>query len=162
MNEEFIVVAYGTIFLFVILGLVLALHRISKYFENRDRKKRLKKGIKIKRYKRVNVMDEPIFSLSVNSEVSGGFWLGIGSIGSDMKYYFYKEEFGGKKLDSIHAGETIIVETDKEKPKIVQWKYEENDDWTIDNSDEFPDGMYEGYILKVPRNTIRHEFNANP
>jgi hypothetical protein len=162
MNEsELVIHGYLITYSSVIFAIGYGIYKINKFFGKHEKSKKLKKGIEIKQYKKVKKRDEEIYSLSLKGEMSGGFFLGFGSIDNEMRYYFYKNRQNGKTLDSIPANETILVETDKEKPRLERWVYNVNDDWTIDNSDELLD-MRDHYILKVPKNTIKQEFNANP
>lgn len=58
-----------------------------------------------------------IYSLNMQDELSGLFFLGIGGFDTDLKYYFYKKEGDGIILDSVYAESTVLVESN-ETPHI--------------------------------------------
>jgi hypothetical protein len=153
------------IMLLVILGLlcIYCFYKLDKYFTNRKRETKLSHGIKIKKIEKKIVSNKPIYSLDLGSEITGSFFLGFGSIDSELKYYFYIDKDGGKKIISVNANDCVLIEG-KGKPRIEEYEYNKNEDWTIDNTKEETDeeGTYKTSIfLYVPKNTIKRKFDGN-
>ena len=94
---------------------------------------------------------ELIFSLDIEDNLGGSFFLGIGSFGSDSYYYFYKESGDGMILDKVNAERTRIVETDLVSPSYVVYVC----DCVLNGCDErkLP-------TLFVPEGTIKKDFEV--
>lgn len=87
-----------------------------------------------------------IISLERDSEISGSFFLGSGSVKEEQYYYFYIPTDRGYKLDSKKCKETYIVEDDTITPCLYSCK---------------DAGSYsEYYQLYVPTNTVVKEYHA--
>lgn len=87
-----------------------------------------------------------IISLERDSEVSGSFFLGSGTVKEEQYYYFYVPTNRGYKLDSKRCKETYIVEDDTITPCLYSCKEA---------------GSYsEYYQLYVPTNTVVKEYHA--
>lgn len=79
-----------------------------------------------------------------------------------MKYYFFKKNKLGKKLNSIKAENVYIRETDDKKPCLI-YRYGETKmqgvfKWLFG---EFTTTNVKDKILVVPSNTIKIEYNVD-
>jgi len=144
----------------LIVGFILSLYYASKdYAVIKVRKNNYNKGLRTKRYRMKINKEKKIFSLSIGKELSGGFILGCGSIGTEIYYYFYVKKQGGLQLSKVSADEVILRETNIGEPCIQYIEYKEEKEWTIDNKGEFDEEI--NSILIVPMNTVKQEFTAN-
>lgn len=100
---------------------------------------------------------EKIYSLSADNSLSGTFFLGIGGINENVKYYFYKQQNEGYVLEHVYADYTKIVETNDREPAYVKRRL-------VDESSVFvgcdSKGMDTMDTLYVPIGTIKKEFKG--
>ena len=107
------------------------------------------------------IQEEPvlIYSIKDNAGVSGNFVLGSGSVKSELLYYFVIETEYGKKIDSVKANNSYIVESDEIYPRIVKETTRlKSAIWSkvlLDMNNIFAEGKY---IITVPTNTVTEEF----
>lgn len=106
--------------------------------------------------------------VSTNSNIRGAFVLGFGYVNGgstdEMKYYYFKVNDLGKKLESITVNEdsnTYIRETDEMEPCLI-YRYAETVNkgfykWLF-GEDKTTRQIAE--ILVVPSNTIKIEYNV--
>lgn len=96
---------------------------------------------------------EPIISIELGSEVNGGFVLGSGGVHEDLKYYYYKQDDYGFRLQSVNVKDTYITE-DSEYPLIEvhskRFKNIELNKWFICPQED-------SYNLRLPQNSIVRE-----
>lgn len=96
---------------------------------------------------------EPIISVELGSEVNGSFILGSGGISEDLKYYYYKQDDYGFRLQGVYVNDTYILE-DSEYPLIEVYskRFSNNslDRWFI-----CPDENV--YKIRLPQNSIVRE-----
>ena len=96
---------------------------------------------------------EPIISVELGSEVNGGFVLGSGGVHEDLKYYYYKQDDYGFRLQSVSVKNTYITE-DSEYPLIEvhskRFKNIELDKWFICPQED-------SYNLRLPQNSMVRE-----
>ncbi len=103
-----------------------------------------------------------IYSLKTMSSVNGVFVLGIGSIGSDDYYVFYRRTgSGGLIREKIRTSNCIIYENSN-KPSIIEVgeiSYHLIDGDTV--SSTFSRNDYSGYMFSifVPKGTITERIN---
>lgn len=57
-------------------------------------------------------------AISLNSELTGSFFLGIGGFGEDIKYQAFVEEDGGYKLKSYYPNYVVIHENAITSPYV--------------------------------------------
>jgi len=107
-------------------------------------------------------------NISTKQETNGAFVLGFGYINSSsseqIKYYYFKVNDLGKKLETIEIGtysETYIRETDEIEPCLI-YRYQETVNkgfykWLFG---EFKTSTQIAEILVVPKNTIKIEYNV--
>lgn len=95
-----------------------------------------------------------ISSINRNSEISGSFFLGTGSVDEKNYYYFYYKSRYGYKLDKITVKNSYIVETKHKKPEIVKVVDTYNQDVFI----KLLDSNVKRYLIYVPENTIIKDF----
>lgn len=101
-----------------------------------------------------------IASIERNSESAGTFFLGTGSILSNMYYFAYVDTTNGWFLEKYLRNRTYIVE-DESEPRVVTTNYKCFKPITSFLTDR---KWYEYYysrkhIIHVPPNTILREFN---
>lgn len=91
------------------------------------------------------VVYDEIVSIEQNSETSGSFVLGTGTVDNNIVYYMYAKTDKGLILYDISASNNhvYIVETDEITPhvEIVKEKWKK-----------------EYYVIYVPENTVRKQF----
>lgn len=64
-----------------------------------------------------------IYSLKLNNEVSGHFFLGSGKVGTDSYYYFYiKNSHDAYQLTKVKADGNVYLKESNETPKVVDRK----------------------------------------
>ena len=102
-----------------------------------------------------------VFSLKTTSSISGGFVLGIGSVGSSDYYVFYrKTNTGGLIREKINTSDCILYEN-SDKPllkEIGKMEYNLVDGDTI--SETFIRDEYRGkFYLFIPKGTITERVN---
>lgn len=85
-------------------------------------------------------------SLSIGEKVEGSFFLGCGNIDGHSYYYTYIVKDGGIIMKELRTTDTIIYETDDQKPKLERWRVEN----------------YETeYRIYVPTDTVKKDFNVD-
>lgn len=102
----------------------------------------------------------PIFSLKVNTELHGNFFLGTGSINSNTQYYYYvKDDRGGYIINNSSIYNTVLFETNKEEPNVSWQKiYYDVSRWLVPwNPTSSEDTKYD---LTVPVGTIVKEYHG--
>lgn len=107
-------------------------------------------------------------NITTNQNINGAFVLGFGYINSDtkeqIKYYYFKVNDIGKKLETIEIGnysDTYIRETNEIEPCLI-YRYQETVNkgfwkWLFGES-RLSTQIAE--ILVVPENTIKIEYNV--
>lgn len=71
----------------------------------------------------VEVQYDHIYSLNLNNEVSGYFFLGSGKVGTDSYYYFYiKNDHDAYQLTKVKADGSVYLKESNETPKVVERK----------------------------------------
>lgn len=104
-----------------------------------------------------------IFSLKTTSEVSGSFILGIGSIGGEDYYVFYRRTLsGGLIREKIRTSNCVLYEG-YAQPKIIESGkigYHLKDGDTISTSFSRDDyGSY--HSIYIPKGTITEKINIS-
>lgn len=152
----------------VVILIIYTDAKIRKMIRERQIVKLKKQGVKINRYD-VKEKSIKIYSLETGKEINGDFVLGSGGVNEEIKYYFYIDYGKGKKIQSVDADDTILIET-KGIPKLVKRSYDKNKIWTNDNEKEVfeiddDDGIerlnFIKNILYIPKNTIKQEYSGN-
>lgn len=107
-------------------------------------------------------------NITTSQKTNGAFVLGFGYINSEtteqIKYYYFKVNDIGKKLETIEIGnnsDTYIRETNKIEPCLI-YRYQETKNkglfkWLF-GEERNPNKIAE--ILVVPENTIKIEYNV--
>jgi len=71
----------------------------------------------------IEVQYDHIYSLKLNNEVSGHFFLGSGKVGSDSYYYFYiKNDHDAYQLTKVKADGSVYLKESNETPKVEERK----------------------------------------
>jgi len=71
----------------------------------------------------IEVQYDHIYSLRLNNEVSGHFFLGSGKVGSDSYYYFYiKNDHDAYQLTKVKADGSVYLKESNETPKVEERK----------------------------------------
>jgi len=71
----------------------------------------------------VEVQYDHIYSLKLNNEVSGHFFLGSGKVGTDSYYYFYiKNSHDAYQLTKVKADGSVYLKESDGIPKVVERK----------------------------------------
>ena len=71
----------------------------------------------------VEVQYDHIYSLNLNNEVSGHFFLGSGKVGTDSYYYFYiKNDHDAYQLTKLKADGSVYLKESNETPKVEERK----------------------------------------
>ena len=110
-------------------------------------------------HKYVKQWDNSIVSLRNNSEMSGSFFLGTGTIGETQYYYYYKDLGDGKyKHDKVAVWRTTIQETDTVSPcfEMYEDRFTKDYSWLIPEA--FALNRPWKCTLVVPKGTIIKEF----
>lgn len=98
----------------------------------------------------VKSYEKPIYSLQDSMGVNGKFYLGRGTIESELRYYFLVEEERGEKITSASADVTYIR---RDGEKYVEcYEIQFKSDFLRENFVNFGESYY--YILHVPQDTI--------
>lgn len=99
--------------------------------------------------------------------INGAFVLGCGYVSgsyeSDMKYYYFKVDEYGKKLESVSGSDIYIRETNETQPCLIKtyidYEYNGFFKWLLSNDGE---GRIEHKtIIVVPENTIKIDYNVD-
>lgn len=108
--------------------------------------------------KEINTYEYNIVTLQDNSHVSGGLFLGTGSINGSMKYVFYYElPNGGFKMNQIsYENTTIIYSNDK---KVIIYKEEPTNSFL--NWFAIDLEFNTSYEIYVPKGTISNDFKLD-
>jgi|SRR5690625_613526 len=104
----------------------------------------------------VKQSEDEIEALSNTHEYEGSFFLGSGSIDGNHEYYYMVEEEKGVNIKSVNAGKTYVKEDNNKKPKIEHMSSE------FTNSivrKLFINGLSSEYIIHIPENSIKYDFN---
>lgn len=101
---------------------------------------------------------EKLVAFQDNSNISGDFFLGIGSIdGAPAYHYIYKLENGGYKEKSIKTSD-ITVFQDNSEPRIIMYESKfKNDIWLWF---AIPVGTF-GAEIHAPQNSIINEYRVD-
>lgn len=100
---------------------------------------------------------EPIISIEMGSEINGSFVLGNSNIKGSPKYYFYKQDNMGIKLESLYA-ENVYIREDSQYPvveKYVPYYTDRIIDFFSINGNSCK------YIIRVPEKTIINEISLD-
>lgn len=105
-----------------------------------------------------------IYSLNLQTQVSGNFVLGCGSVESEDYYTFYiKNNDNDYKLSKVKTNRTAIRMDSTVQPKLVKQVYKiTKTPCTMfggEKTEEINDTYR--YLLIVPNNTIRQEYKVN-
>lgn len=96
--------------------------------------------------------------LQDNSNVSGSFFIGCGSVNNEMKYsYYYDCGDSTYVLEQIDVDDVKIKYTN-EKPHIDKIKYKQTDNWINLFSFELRNPTY---IIYVPKGSIMNNYNLD-
>lgn len=97
-----------------------------------------------------------VYSLETASTTQGSFFLGIGGLNSQVKYYSYVSDDGGYRLKEFDAKDTTLVPiTDGGQPRYEQmFDTQTLFGFQMENT---PLGEYKLYI---PKNAIKMKFNT--
>lgn len=104
------------------------------------------------------IEESEIYSLSLYNDFDIRFVLGSGYGGSYFNYYFYKDWGRGKRLDSVKADVTKIIETDEETPKVRKYETIMYRSFYMTKSPQCYVTYYNELI--VPTNTTQRTFLA--
>lgn len=103
---------------------------------------------------------------NTESNINGSFLLGFGYVSGSssekMKYYYFRTDENGKKLESIDGTDIYIKETNEESPCLV-YKYQEcvNKGFWKWLFGEEKNKYIDAKILVVPEDTIKIEYNVD-
>lgn len=104
----------------------------------------------------------PIVSLQDNTNVSGSFFLGCGTIREDFIYVFYTQKDDGSFiLTKVKANEAVIKYTDSLPRLVVIEKYCTDalvNNFSIAYHDVKPEKYRYHYIIEVPKGTIKNNY----
>lgn len=100
-----------------------------------------------------------IVSMQDNSNITGSFFLGCGSVNSEMMYSFYKKVDDGFKFDTIPVDRATIKYTnDKPHIDVISSKLKK-DSWG--NYFSLNIVQKEKYIIYVPEGTIKMNYTLD-
>lgn len=104
-----------------------------------------------------------IYSISVNSQLEGSFFLGSGTINEELYYYFVKKGKHGHQIDKIKVDEDLYVLEGEKKPHIEFTKYKCVKQSWFSKLFFKPSVFYKGgeKIIHVPRGTIIRNYIIN-
>lgn len=97
-----------------------------------------------------------IYALADNRSTSGNFFLGIGSVDDDVKYYYVEQTELGKHVSSVPADNAYITESDTPTLTTVGYHWA-NSGWNwlgvclIDNN----------YIFAVPAGSVTEDYTVD-
>lgn len=103
---------------------------------------------------------------AIKSNIHGSFILGYGGISgsssSTIKYYFFRSDENGKKLESVDGTDVYIRENNEQEPCYIIKKYIVKNtgifEWLFGEDEHKVDGTK---ILVVPENTVKIEYNID-
>jgi hypothetical protein len=98
----------------------------------------------------------PIYALQDNNGVQGSFFLGSGSVDSNLKYYYAAQCEDGIKIYNIDT-EKAILKND-ENPHIETYKAQFVNKFLRNNLANLCDDKYKIYI---PQGSIQYNFNVD-
>lgn len=99
---------------------------------------------------------EPIYALRDNVGQSGQFFLGCGSVDSELKYFYVVDTSNGKHVASVPAARTYIAESNV--PTITTISY----DWANKSLNWIAFCMKDDdYIFSVPPGTILNDYEID-
>lgn len=111
---------------------------------------------------KLNIVEEHylyIYNIEDNSNTTGNFCLGSGTIKEEMVYSFYVRTKYGYEPQTIPSNQCAIQETNK-SPEIIERKYKfknkKLNDWFIE-----PELTKPKFIILVPKGTIIRKFNLD-
>ena len=108
----------------------------------------------------VTISETPIYSLVDQSQYSGSFVLGTGSVEGDLGIYYVEQTDSGKRIAKVDREKVIIVESDTEQPSArihgERYKFECVNWFFLD-----PHPYFDKTILTVPTNTITTEYRID-
>lgn len=100
--------------------------------------------------------EDEMVALNNSHDYEGSLFLGSGKIDGKQVYYYMVEEEKGVNIKSVNAGRSYVKEDDSKKPKIEYMVS------TFTNSIVrwlFINGFSSEYIIYIPENSIKHDFN---
>lgn len=100
--------------------------------------------------------DTPIVSLHTDSAASGSFFLGTGSVDSDIYYYYMAETDTGYQMGKVRASRVYVRESNEVPPHLSVMKCTGFVNW-YDYILNVP-GHTVKIVLYVPENTIYQHF----
>lgn len=106
-------------------------------------------------YKMTDQQD--IVALDGTNSTQGNFFLGTGSVDSEMKYYYLVEKDGGRKIESTSHDRLTIYNSDN--PRIEEYYKVYKNDFLRKNFVVWDNPKYKIYI---PEGTIKHDFEVPP
>lgn len=97
-----------------------------------------------------------IYALADNRTTSGSFFLGIGSVDEDVKYYYVEKTSLGKHVSSVPAEQAYIIDSETPSLTVVTYDWEKKGwDWLgfclVDQS----------YIFAVPAGSISEDYSID-
>lgn len=97
-----------------------------------------------------------IYALADNRTTSGSFFLGIGSVDEDVRYYYVEATDLGKHVESVPATNSYIIESDSPSITVVTYGWESNGwDWLgFCLADP-------NYIFAVPAGSVTEDYNID-
>ena len=98
----------------------------------------------------------PVYALADNQMTSGSFFLGIGSVDEDIRYYYVEETPLGKHVDSVAANNSYIVDSNTPTLTVVTYNWESKGwDWLgFCLADP-------NYIFAVPAGSVTEDYNID-
>lgn len=104
----------------------------------------------------VKYSEDEIVALNNTHEYEGSFFLGSGTIDGKQKYYYMIEEEKGINIKSVNAEKSYVKEDNNKNPKIEYMSSE----FTNNVARKlFINGLSSEYIIHIPENSIKYDFN---
>jgi|SRR6478609_775643 len=106
-------------------------------------------------------------ALSVDTSVSGSFFLGIGGFGEDAEYYYIEETDRGMQMDSVEVSDRVFLkEVAGAEPQIIRHcgKYDSPGWWWFPFNDPADDEVdcwsYSDITFVVPPGSVTYKFQV--
>ena len=118
------------------------------------------------------VYTENIYSIGVNSSVSGHFMLGAGSVDGYPTYRYFVKRNGAYQLNEIKAEQTLIFEEETGSPRVVNIQstyytgstswfkkavFGDNEDWRVSYNNK-----HIKYHIYLPKGSIIQTYELRP
>lgn len=97
-----------------------------------------------------------VYSVTNNVESSGSFFLGVGSFGGDLHYYYFTDGDHGKIQRSVDADISYVREYEGEvDPRLEVYDQDPSTHWiTLDSYPKY-------YVFHVPEGSIVNQYKFN-